>query len=337
MATMRDVAARAGVSPKTVSRVFNDDPHVLPETKQRVEAALRDLDYVLNPIATAFRAGRAPVIGVAVPDILDPFFGSITRAAETLAASQGMSILIATLGEAQEREADIVGSLLRQSLSGLIIAPISHDHTYLRSWGERMPIVFVDRLPIGIRADSFTEDDVAGGRLATGHLLGHGHRRVAFLGDDLSIPTTAARLTGYRAALAAAGQADGELVAAVGTPDRRRAAEAVRGFGEGPGPPSAVFCSNARVAMSVVPLLRDHDLAVTSFGDFPLADVLTPSLTVIDQDPDRLGRLAAQRIVDRLAGPGRRYRRRTVLPVDLIERHSCTIGRPRADATVSPG
>lgn len=322
MATMRDVADLAGVSAKTVSRVFNNDPHVTPETKARVEAALRELSYVPNSIATTFRTGRAPVIGVAVPDILDPFFASIAHAAEILAADRGMSVVITGLGS-PDREPEAVQALLRQALSGLVIASVSLDHSYLAAWTERTNIVFVDRPPVGIAADSFIEDDIGGASLATTHLIEHGHSRIGFIGDDLDVPTTRARLDGYRAALVAAGIADDDELVGMGAFDRAGAAEALATIDHAA--PTAVFCSNARAAMGLAPILQDSGLAITTFGDFPFADMLTPSWTVIDQDPVKLGSLAAKRVLDRLDKPNRRYRRRTVLPVDLVERDSCRV------------
>ncbi len=335
MATMRDVAARAGVSAKTVSRVFNDDPHVAPATRERVAAALRELGYVPNSVPTTLRNGRAPVIGVAVPDIVDPFFAQLARAAEIHAAARGMSVIITSLGDA-EREETVVRALLQQAPTGLIVAPVSAHHGYLRPWIDRLPIVFVDRLPVGVTADAFIEDDAGGARLATTHLIEHGHGRIAFLGDDLAVPTTAARLDGYRAALHAAGIPVDDRLIALGATDRAGAAAAYAALAGTDPRPTALFCSNARSALNLAPELHHTRLAVTSFGDFPLADVLTPSLTVLDQDPMRLGTLAAQRISDRISHPGRRYRRRTVLPVTLIERESCTVAdRPPADERYS--
>ena len=104
MATMRQIAAAAGVSAKTVSRVFNDDPHVLPATRERVESIMRELDYVPNSLATAFRSGRPSVIGVAVPDIVDPFFAEIARAVERAARDHDMSTLVTSLGDDRDRE-----------------------------------------------------------------------------------------------------------------------------------------------------------------------------------------------------------------------------------------
>jgi len=325
MATMRDVAALANVSAKTVSRVFNDDPHVSPETAERVQAALRQLNYVPNTLATTFRAGRAPVIGVAVPDIADPFFGFIAKGADALAAQNNLSVVIASLGEDPDREPGIVESLLRQTLSGLIIAPVSHDHAYLKPWSDRTPLVFVDRPPMRLSADCFIEDDHQGAYTATQHLVQHGHSRIGFIGDDASIPTTRGRLEGYRTALEDSGIDYDDRLVSLGVRDRGGAAEALAILQRLEVTPTALFSSNARVTMSLVPMLQGLGLAVTAFGDFPLADTLSPALTVIDQDPVTLGTLAAQRILDRLERPRRRYRRRTVLPVELVERRSCYI------------
>jgi len=324
MATMRDVARRAGVSAKTVSRVFNDDPHVSPATKDRVTAALRELNYVPSTLATTFRSGRAPVIGVAVPDIADPFFGALAKAVEALAAEHDMSVVMTSLGEDPARERPIVQSLLRQSLSGLVIAPIAADQSYLEAWAASTQLVFVDRRPRGIVADSFTEDDHSGAQAATRHLVEHGHVRIGFLGDSTAIPTSRGRLSGYRAALLdSAIEYDASLVV-LGARDRTSAAAAFAAMERLGVPPTAIFSSNARVTMSLMPVLRARGtLAFAGFGDFPMADMLVPSVTVIDQDPAALGTLAAQRILDRIAHPHRRFRRHTVLPVELVERASC--------------
>ncbi|GHF54614.1 LacI family transcriptional regulator [Amycolatopsis bartoniae] len=322
MATMRDVAELAGVSLKTVSRVFNDDPHVLPETRARVEAALRELDYIPNTLATTFRAGRAPIVGLVVPDLVDPYFASIAKAVGTVAAAHGMSVSVTSIGTDAHREPEIVTAALGQSLSGLILAPVTTEQSYLRPWSGRTPIVFVDRSPAKFTADSFTQDDHGGAFAATAHLIGHGHRRIAFAGDALTKPTVR-RLEGYHAALEQHGiDGDGDLVV-LDVWDRPSAAEAVTGLRTLADPPTAVFSSNDRASMALFPAVRGTGLALLSFGDFPMADLLEPAVTVVDQDPGTLGALAAERIFDRLAHPARRFRRRTVVPVSLVERESC--------------
>jgi LacI family transcriptional regulator len=323
MSTMRDVAAYAGVSQKTVSRVFNQDRHVLPETRERVLAALHDLRYTPNILATGFRAGRLPVIAIAIPDILDPYFAAIARAADEIALQHGLSTIVTSLGDDPAHEQSIVESLLKLSPAGLILAPGSGDPEYLRMWADKVPIVFVDRAPSIAGFDSFTVDDVQGGVLATEHLLSHGHRTIAFVGNRTSLQTGAGRLRGYRTAHERAGVPVREDLIITDVLDDTRAQAAVRTLFAGDKSPTAVFSANAWSTMFLYPLIRRQDVSVISFGDFPMASVVDPALTVIDQDPVRIGSLAAERVVDRIERPARRFRRKTVLEVSLVERDSC--------------
>ncbi|KMS91501.1 LacI family DNA-binding transcriptional regulator [Prauserella rugosa] len=328
MTTMRDVAALAGVSAKTVSRVFNNDEHVLPETRARVELAMRELSYVPNAVATTFRNGRAPVVGVVVPDLLDPFFAAVAESVNQVAVEHGMSTMVTTIGDDARQEGTLVGRLLSQSLSGLVIAPVATDNAYLARWAEKLPIVFVDRAPSGVSADAFLEDDEGGARMGVEHLLARGHRRIAFVADLSDVPTGRSRLRGYRAALSEHGIDRDETYEMFGVLDRESAADAVARLAALPEPPTAIFSSNARSTMALVPVLRRQPHAVVGFGDFPMADMVTPAMTVIDQDPALLGDHAARRVFDRLEHPKRRFRRRTVLPVRLIERESCKVAPP---------
>jgi LacI family transcriptional regulator len=328
MATMRDVAALANVSAKTVSRVFNDDPHVLPETRARVEAALRQVSYVPNTLARNFRAGRAPAVGIAVPSLADPFFAAIVDAVDAEAKQHDLFTVVTSLGDDSDREPEVVESLLSRQLGGLILAPITANQRYLTPWLSRVPTVFVDRPPVGITVDSFTEDNEEGGYLATEHLISHGHRRIAFLGDDpLTTTTAAGRLAGYTRALGEHGIDFDQRLVAAHPALLSRGPEALSNLMR-EGAPTAIFSSNARTSIALMPVIKLSNLAVVGFGDFSMADMLTPSITVIDQDPALLGRLAAQRLADRIAHPGRRMRRKTVLSVGLLERESCATGVP---------
>ena len=147
MTTMRDVARVAGVSAKTVSRVFNDDPHVTEETRERVRWAMQKLNYVPNLLARSFRAGADPAVGLAVPDIGDPFFAEITSSIEIDLVGRGMAVVVSSVGQAAERERSALEALLRRQISGLIVACASADQAYLAPWQNRTPMVFVDRPP----------------------------------------------------------------------------------------------------------------------------------------------------------------------------------------------
>ncbi|RZU32147.1 LacI family DNA-binding transcriptional regulator [Blastococcus saxobsidens] len=322
MTTMRDVAALAGVSAKTVSRVFNDDPHVLPGTRARVTDALRELRYVPNSLAQSFRNGRPPVLGVAVPDLADPFFAVLTKAVEEVAADADMAVVVSSIGYDPRREAGALESLLGRSLSGLVVAPTSQDHGHLATWAARLPVVFVDRPPRNLTADAFTGDDREGGRIATEHLLARGHRDIAFVGDSPAMTTTADRLTGHRMALADAGLSPADELVAFGAVDPESAEQVVTRLRSAARPPTALITGDARTTMTLVPALAGMSWALVGFGDFPMAHMLSPALTVIDQDPAALGRLAAERVVARIEAPERRFRRHTVRPVRLVERRS---------------
>jgi LacI family transcriptional regulator len=186
--------------------------------------------------------------------------------------------------------------------------------------------VFVDRVPGKLTADSVVQDDVGGGREATAHLISHGHRRIAFMGDD--VITGILRLKGCKEALADAGLAHADELVHLGDVDTLTVTAALRRILAEPDPPTAVFSSNARCTVSVVSALqalRRNDIAIIGFGDFPTAAALVPAITVIDQDGEEMGRFAAERLFDRLDDPGRKVPRRTVLPVALVTRSSCAM------------
>ena len=326
MTTMRDVARVAGVSAKTVSRVFNDDPHVAEETRERVRWAMQRLHYVPNLLARSFRAGADAAVGLAIPDIADPFFAAMTSSIEEDLVGRGMAVVVTSLSQgASERERSALEALLRRQISGLIVACVSADQSYLAPWQERTPMVFVDRPPNGLPGVYVIEDDVGGAREAVTHLASHGHRRVAFLGLSTPIATVRRRLKGYRSAVAESGLLDSaDLVCMPAELPDEAAAGLVKRLEE-PNPPTAVFSSNVLCTMALVPALQRTgrtDIAVVGFGDFPMAAALSPAVTVVDQDPAGLGRIAVERLLQRIENPGAPVRRKTVLPVRLIPRGS---------------
>jgi LacI family transcriptional regulator len=325
MTTMRDVAAHAGVSAKTVSRVLNHDRYVTEGVRERVAAAVAELHYVPNMLAVSFRTGRDGAIGVAVPDISDPFFASIIQAVEREARSRQAAVIVTSLGYDPDYEREAIEALLKRQVVGLIACPVGPDQSYLRPWQDRTAMVFVDRSPRNLTADSVIEDDRGGAHAAVEHLLGHDHRRVAFLGDAGRTTTTALRLQGYAEALTEAGVARDEDLVYLGDTDPDGIDKALEALMNLADPPTALFSSNARCTVNVVPAVQrtGWDVALVSFGDFPMAPSLNPSVTVVDQNPEAVGRIAVERLFLRIDEPGKRLRRRTVLPVSLVERQSC--------------
>lgn len=330
MTTMRQVAERAGVSAKTVSRVMNNDKYVSSEVRQRVELAIAELNYVPNRLARTFRSGRDAAIGVAIPDISDPFFATLTREIEQIARSRGVAVFITSLGEDGAEEQGRVEALLSRQLIGLITTPISLDQAYLRPWQDRTTLVFIDRSPSKITADSVVEDDHGGAYQATEHLIGHGHQRIAFVGDSVATPTTARRLAGYQSALRDAGIAEDPNLIMLGPTTEVETAETVTGLLSLDELPTAIFSSNARCTIGIIPALQAADrsaIPLISFGDFPLAKAIQPPPSIIDQDPVAVAQVAATRLFERIDHPQRRLKRKIVLPVPLIIRGTCCDAR----------
>jgi LacI family transcriptional regulator len=326
MATMRDVAQRAGVSAKTVSRVVNNDRYVSADVRARVERAIDELQYVPNSLAVTFRAGRDAAIGVAVPGVADPFFASIIGAVEREASRRGVAVIVTGVGWEPSHEQRSIEAVLKRQVAGMIVCPVGRDMSYLRPWQARTPLVFVDREPGRLTADSVVQDDVGGAREATCHLIGHGHRTIAFIGDDTW--TGLRRLKGWQRALDQAALPRRDDLTHLGDVDVDTLTSTMQRMLQSHEPPTAVFSSNARCTIALLTVLNTlgrRDVGLIGFGDFPTAAVLAPAVSVVHQDGDAMGQFAVERLFARLDHPGRRLRRRTVLPVSLVTRTSCAL------------
>ncbi len=331
---MVDVAALAGVGLKTVSRVVNAEPGVSPQMEARVRQAIAQLNYRRDAnAATLRRLGRkTQTIGLVLEDVSNPFSSALHRAVEDTARKRGVMVFAGSCEEDAERERDLIGSLRERRVDGIIVVPASHDHTYL--YEERRAgtaLVFVDRPAAYLEADSVVSDNVGGGRMATEHLLAHGHRRIGFLGDLLSITTAAERLAGYRTALERAAVAVDELLVRTDLRDPDTAAAAVEEMLAADDPPTAFFTSQNLLTIGGLVALRKAGLqrrvALIGFDDIPLADMVEPGVSVVAQDPQALGRTAAELLFRRLDGDASPVEHR-VLPVRLIARGSGELPPP---------
>jgi LacI family transcriptional regulator len=328
--TLRDVSKLAGVSAKTVSRVVNDDPAVAPGTAQKVQAVIRQLGFYPNPAARSLRVGRDDAIGLVVENIADPFMAELTSAVEEVARERGMFVVITSSGYEPENEHVVVAGLANRRVAGLIITPTSGDHSYLGHPPVRFPTVFVDRPPIQHDSDVVLVDNEGGARLATEHLIKHGHRRIAFLGDRLHVYTTRLRYQGFRSAMRTASIPVDERLVRIDAMGAQNSTAAMTHLLEAGYCPTAVLSANSRTTLGVVRALhlRERtDIAHVSFDDFQGAESLNPPVTAISQEPERLGHHAARVLFDRIngdTGPPRRI----VLPVKLIVRGSGELRPP---------
>ncbi len=326
--TMRDVAAAAGVSLKTVSRVVNAEPGVSPELVQRVGRAVEALDFRPNLGASNLRRadGKTSTVALLLENVANPYSSVLHRAVEDVAMSRGVVVFSASLDEDPARERELVRIFSARRADGLILAPAGTDQSYLaKEVAGGMPIVCVDREPRGIALDSVTTTNTTGAAEAVRHLVRHGHRRIAFLGDARRIVTAQERFQGYLDALSGMRlpHLPGLVVHDVG--DSALADGAASTLLTRPEPPTAIFAAQNLVTIGVIRALRrlglERSVALVGFDDFPLADLTSPGITVVAQDPIGIGRTAASLLFSRLAGdtspPGAH-----VVPTTLIRRGS---------------
>ncbi|HEY0480073.1 MAG TPA: LacI family DNA-binding transcriptional regulator [Kofleriaceae bacterium] len=322
---MIDVARRARVALKTVSRVVNGEPGVAADTTARVRAAIEALSFRRHDGAAHLRSGSTTAsLGVVLMDVADPFYSALTRAVEEVAIRHGFLVFAGSSDEDVVRERQLAQALCARRVDGLLVVPAGTDQRYLRAdITAGTPVVFVDRPGVGVSADAVLVDNAGGVRAAVEHLAAHGHHRIAFLGDNPAIYTARERLRGFTQGMAAIRRAPARLVEmGPHTPQSVRAA--LTRFRSERHPATALVTGNNRITVLVLralAVMRGWRPALIGFDDLELADLLRPSLTVIEQDASALGRTAAELLFARIAGD-RRPIQRVVLPTRLVARGS---------------
>ncbi|WP_394841669.1 LacI family transcriptional regulator [Pendulispora brunnea] len=328
--TMNDVAAAAGVALKTVSRVVNDEPGVNPATAEKVKAAIDALGFRRNDGARTLRRGHTASIGVVVRDLADPFYSTLTRAVEEVALTHGFLVFTGSSDESPSRQRELALAFCARRVDGVVIVPVGEDHLYLQpEIAAGVAAVFVDRPAANLDADAVLVDNVGGVRKGIEHLLAHGHRRIGFLGDAPDIFTAGERVRGYREAITAAGHLVDPSLISMASPTRAAVRAALDRMLGGPTPATALFTGNSRVTVAVLRELAEQSPehgkhrrpALVGFDDFEVADLLSPAVTVIAQDPARIGRAAAELLFRRMENKHREVVRRE-LPTRLIVRGS---------------
>lgn len=328
-ATVYDVAERAGVSIKTVSRVVNGSDAVTPATRERVLAAVDALKYVPNSHALSLRSGSTRTVGVVVDALNDPFFAAIVAVVERQLAAEGYTVLVAATNRIDSREREQVLALAGHRIAGLVLSPTTGDHDYLQDAIPGIPLVLVDRADPAMACDVVKVDDLGATRSAIGELIDLGHRRIAFVGDDLSLTTVRDRHLGYQQAYADRGLKAPTELARWGSNTPQQAMTVVSELLAADDAPTAFFCCHPRGAAGVVRALHladRTDCAIVSFGDVELGDVIRPGLTVIDHRPESVAEATADLLLQRLAEAERSDPRSApverLVPLSMIRRGS---------------
>jgi LacI family transcriptional regulator len=305
MATIYEVAARAGVSPATVSRVLNGS-RVSARSARLVRAAAAELAFTPNRAARTLRRKHAEVIALIIPDIENPFFTALARGVEDRARAGGYSVVLCNTDDDPARESTYIDIALAEHMAGVIVAPADEDTDVSRLIARRRPVVAVDRGPHGVPIDTVTVDNRAGGRSAAESLYAAGFSRVACITGPSRVETAQLRMEGWRLAARRHGTDDDRLL--------RYANYRVDGGGAAmadllalPEPPDAAVVANNLMAVGALDALRRAGLApprfgLAAFGDLPFASLAGNGVAVVPLPARELGATAARLLLARIEG-----------------------------------
>lgn len=333
MATIREVAKRAGVAPITVSRVLNNSGYVHPETRARVEQAAADLRYVPNMLAHSFRSNRTRTLALVLTDITNPFWTTVARGVEDVASEQGYTVIFCNTDESPAKQEQYLDMLLRRRVDGVLLVPAESNDAHGRAaihalQAQAVTVVVLDRRIDDVAVDSVRGDSVGGARQLTEHLLALGHRAIVCLSGPENLSVTRERVAGYRQALAAAGLPVADDLIAYGcfTVDSGHAMTRV--MLQRVPRPTAIFAANNFLAIGVLRALREaglhvpDDLSLAVFDDLPASHIAEPFLTVAAQPAYELGATAARLVLTRLGQAQAMPVAELVLPTQLVVRAS---------------
>jgi LacI family transcriptional regulator, galactose operon repressor len=329
--TIRDVARLSGVSPMTVSRVINDSERVSPETRKRVEDAISELGYVPSRLARGLSRQRTGTLAVIVPDVANPFFTAVVRAAEEVARRADYHVILCDTRADLSVERDVIEELIAHRVEGMVIAPVSDRSAMhlMRLAAFGVPFVLIDRTIPGVDCDVVLGDSSGGARQLVDHLVSLGHRRIGFIVESDDVSTARDRRKGYEAALNAAGIALDPALVAQAAPDPSGGSVGMARLLELAERPTAVFTVNNLVALGAIEAVRaaglevPDDVALVCFDDIEYASRLYPFLTAMEQPAQTFGTLGTQLLLERIEGRGPERRHEVVLPGEFIIRKSC--------------
>jgi LacI family transcriptional regulator len=326
--TIRDVAAAAGVSAGTVSRVLNGKQDVADELRRRVLAAVADLGYRPNGAARSLRTKAAMVLGVIISDITNSFFTAVVRGVEDKAQQAGYSVVLANADEDLEKETRYLEIAAAEQMGGVILSPASSRQTTIDVLRERgIPVVTIDRRLATADVDSVTVNNHQAAREATRHLISQGCHRVGIIAGPVQTTTGASRLAGYRAALRSAGLDTDAALTAFGNFRTEGGYDAARKLLGMSRRPDGLLISNDLMtigglqAIAEAGLAIPDDIAVVGFDNASWATALRPPLTVVTQPTYEIGQTATDLLLSRVRGE-EFPPRRVVLQAQLVERAS---------------
>jgi LacI family transcriptional regulator len=333
-ATLSEVARAAGVGTTTVSRVINGGDRVNPKTLAKVLRVIESMGYMPNQAARVLKGDRTKTIGLIIPSIADPFFSSCAEAAQAVARKHDSLLIVTTTQNDLKGEIEIVNRLVRHRVDGLIIAAGNSGSKSLSQLLQRlsMPVVAIDRPISSSHLSAVVTDNYAASKVAVQHLIEHGRKRIVCLTGERELFTIQERIRGYRTAIKQAG------LPALLDPsvcDFDSALKAIRRLMSSPFPPDAFFTLKNSTTIYAFEVLQKLGIAVpdaiamVGFDDFELASTLRPSISVLQQPVEEIGRTATELLFDQLPGSkgvatmGSQITKQLILETHLVRRRSC--------------
>ncbi|WP_397458357.1 LacI family DNA-binding transcriptional regulator [Pseudomonas asplenii] len=331
MATIKDVAALAGISYTTVSHVVNKTRPVSERVRLKVEAAIAELDYVPSAVARSLKAKTTATIGLLVPNSLNPYFAELARGIEDYCERNNYCVILCNSDDDPDKQRNYLRVLLEKRVDGLIVASTGGDDSLAAGLlAVRTPMVIVDREIAGVETDRVRIDHEEGAYLATRHLLELGHRAIAFIGGPLDNSVAQLRLAGYRRALRQAKvKVSASSVLAsdfTSTGGYRAAAQLLEGER-----PTAIFASNDLLGIGALRAAAERDiripgeLSVIGFDDIQMSRYVYPALTTVGQSILQLGETAAELLLRRLATPELALDQRIVIPSIVLRESTAPV------------
>ncbi len=330
MATIHDVAQRAGVSPITVSRVINHSGYASQETRERVEAAVAELGYVPNRLARSLRSKRTHTLALVLTDITNPFFTTVARGVEDTASDAGYTVIFCNTDESESEEKKYLQVLLQQQVDGILLVPASGTSESIDLiQKQHTPVVVLDRrLPPDVDVDTVRCENEVGAYQLVRLLTELGHRQIAILSGPLGVSTAEDRLAGYRRALSESQLRVDERYVVYGSFNQVSGTEMMREILALEPRPTAVFAANNLISIGALQAIQNaglhvpEDMALVTFDDLPPMLLTTPFFTVAAQPAYEMGRRATQLLLARLANTAPAPCQQIILPTELIMRRS---------------
>lgn len=328
MATIQDVVEKAGVSIATVSRVINNSPKVLPDTREKVLAAIRELDYHPNKLAQQFRSQQTKNILVLLPKAGDEFYSDILKGIDKVASETGYHIFLVNTHNDSQLERYYFETLVQKQYDGIINFSATLPKEYMSEIAQQYPVVVGIRYLEDAGLPNVSIDNLAASREITEYILNLGHKKIAYLCGNSGQPIYMSRLEGFCQALKQRDLPVDEQLIVMTEPDIRGGYDAAMKLLHSKVSFTAVIAGGDKMAVGAIKALEDNcvkvpdDVAVCGFDDIELSTLLTPTLTTIRQPREMIGRYCIEKVLGRIRGEDNGLSDQLVLDYELVIRQS---------------